>query len=170
MNTTLQVITINNKPSKQMTGLVCTAIFTIIGLVLLYFEIYFLGAAIAFGGGFGFYSLKKTSRQAGNMMQLDSKGLEINMPNMAHKLLWKDIEGFDYGQVVGFDQVLVYLKEPEEYLEKMKLNKITKKLWKENLKNLGTFILVNTVTLDMKTPELIELLKHYKTTTDKRLA
>lgn len=52
----------------------------------------------------------------------------------------------------------------------MKLNKITKNLWKENLKNLGTFVLVNTVTLDMKTPELIELLKHYKTTTDKRLA
>ncbi len=78
-------------------------------------------------------------------------------------------DSFEHGQAVGFDQALVYLKEPEAYLEKLKLNKITKKLWKENLKNLGTFILLNTVTLEMETPELIELLRHYKATSDKRL-
>ncbi len=168
MNSTLQVITINSKPSKQLVGLVCTRFFTLIGLVLLYFGFYLWGSVFAFGGGFGFYSFKKTSTQAGNMIQLDSKGLEINMPNMEHRLLWKEIKGFDYGVAVGFDQVLVYLKEPEEYLNKMKLNKLTKKLWKENLKNYGTFIMLNVVTLDMETPELMELLNHYKTTSDKR--
>ena len=169
MNSTLQIITINTNPSKETTGLVFTAIFAIIGVILLYFGFYLWGAVFAFGGGYGFYALKKASKQAGNMMQLDSKGLEINMPNMKHKLLWTDIEGFDSGQAAGFDQLLVYLKNPEEYLKNMGLNKITKNLWNENLKNLGTFILINTVTLDMETAELLKLLNHYKTTSDNRL-
>ena len=169
MNSTLQIVTINSNPTKQLTGMICTASFTIIGLVLIYFEFYLWGAILAGGGGYGFYALKKTSTQAGNMMQLDAKGLEINMPNMEYTLLWTEIKGFDFGEAVGFGQLLVYLNDPEEHLEKMKLNKVKKKLWKENLKNLGTFILVNTVTLDIEVPELLKMLRHYKATSDKRL-
>ncbi|MDG1475816.1 MAG: hypothetical protein P8Q14_01585 [Vicingaceae bacterium] len=164
MKSFLEVINIEGNKGNQIIALISTASFTIVGGILIYFGIYFLGGVILIGGGYGFYSINKTRFQANSLVQLDIKGVNINMPDMKISLLWSDIEYSSLGSSVGFDQLLIFVSHPEEVLKKQDMSDVKRKLYNENIKNLGTFIFFPTSILDIKADELLELMEHYRKT------
>jgi len=162
MRPLLHTINIKGNEGKQTLALISTASFTIVGGVLIYFGIYFLGGAVLFGGGYGFFAIKKTTYQAKSLVQLDVKGLNINMPNMEVSLLWNEIDYCCLGSIVGINQILVFVKKPDEILNNLNLSKTKKKLYAESIRDLGTFIFFPTNILDIKTEELVELIEDYR--------
>lgn len=164
MRPLLQTVNIKGNEGKQTLALISTASFAIIGGVLIYFGIYFLGGAVLFGGAYGFFAIKKTTYQAKSLVQLDVKGLNVNMPNMEVSLLWNEIDYCCLGSIVGINQLLIFVKKPEEILEQLNLSKTKKKLYSESLRDLGTFIFFPTNIMDINAEELVELIEHYRET------
>tara|TARA_B100000809_G_C15136176_1_gene530697 strand:- start:3487 stop:3999 length:513 start_codon:yes stop_codon:yes gene_type:complete len=164
----LQVVNIEGNKDSQTIALISTASFTIIGGALIYFGIYFLGVAVMLGGGYGFYAINKTRFQANSLVQLDVKGVNVNMPDMKVSLLWNEVKYCSIGSSAGFNQLLIFANDPEELLDKLDMSNTKRKLYSENIKNIGTFIFFPTSILDIEANELLQLMEDYRVTANNK--
>ncbi len=164
----MKAIDFTSSKSKQTVPLIMTASFTVIGILLVLFtELYFLGGAIAIGGGFGFFSINKVRNAPSAMLSIDVTGVKINTPELKIDLFWNEIIQCKGAKIVGHEHIFIYIKDPKEKLAKMDFSKVKKKLYLENIKIYDTFIFFSTSLLDMDAIEVLKLMERYRKTVNK---
>ena len=119
-------------------------IITIIGL-----------AAISFFGVCGIVIFLKLFDKTPGLI-IDEQGIKINSA-FKDNLEWEEIEGFGVSQIARTKLIIVYLKNPEAYIEKEK-SLFKRKLMQSNYKMSGSPISINSNGLQCNFDELYSLL------------
>jgi hypothetical protein len=164
----LKTINFTSARSKQTFPLIMTGSFTIIGVLIVVFtDLYFLGGAIAFGGGYGFYSISKATNSPNAMLRIDKFGIRVNNTELKIDLRWKEIEECRSSKIVGHDHIFIYIKNPKEKLSTMDFSTLKKKLHLKNIKTYDTFIFFSTSLLDMDAIDILKLMERYRKTANK---
>lgn len=110
---------------------------------------------------FGYASILFCSKLFSNKpgIVIDEKGIVENATSVVNGLIpWKDITSVALYKMQSNKFVLIYVHNPEEYIERQK-NIIKKKSMQANLKTHGTSIFINTNMLKITDVELALVIK-----------
>lgn len=129
-------------PNKTRMRLFFFSGFVFIGIsaALIYFGIYFWAYALFFLGLFNLLFNFKKAFLNSPLLIVDKEGVTDNMnfPSMGI-IKWEDIKEVKKETIMGFDNIMVYLKDPEGMIEKQFF--IKRYFMNYNLENLGTWIM-----------------------------
>lgn len=101
-------------------------------------------------------------------MRVDEKGIEDFSSRINQGLLlWKDVDKFEIKEVVSSKFIVVYLNDPEQYINQQRDG------WRKNqlidrYKSYGSPFCVTTSALETNTKSLFELLEEQKSNYDTR--
>lgn len=111
--------------------------------------------SIIFFGMTGLYGLTKIFDRKPGLI-INQEGLFDNSSAVgAHLIKWEDIKGFDIVQVKSTKFLLIFVHNPNSYLDKV--NKLKRFLMKMNEKMYGTPLSISANSLDCNFDELIEI-------------
>ncbi len=164
----MERIEFTSSKEKQTFPLIMTACFAITGtLMIIFTDLYFLGAALAFGGGYGFYAIRKTGLSPDSILRIDNYGVKVSTTELEIELPWNEVIQCKRFKIVEQEHIFIYVKEPKEKLRKLNLSSVREKLYLQNIKTYDTFIFFSTVLLDMDTIEILKLMEKYRKTANK---
>ena len=122
------------------------------------FEILLVGyvCVIFFGAGAIIAIVKLVSNKPG--LLIDNKGITINPGSFSKSFIeWSSIENFGIKDISRTKMIMVYLKNPEEFISQLN-NNFKRKMALFSLKTYGTPISITTSSLKCNTDELYTLL------------
>ena len=129
-------------PNKTRMRIFFFSGFLLIGIsaALIYFGIYFWAYVLFFVALFNFFANFKKAFMNSPVLIIDQEGItdQMNIPKLGF-IKWEDVKEVRKENVLGFDNILVYLKDPEAFIQKQSFMK--RAMMKENLKTVGTCIM-----------------------------
>ncbi|HCO67313.1 MAG TPA: hypothetical protein DIT04_06100 [Dysgonomonas sp.] len=138
-------------------------LFVLLGVwLLVYFEGYrqIAGAASILFFGAGLFVFPKKLFDKSPALIIDEKGITDNITKPHIGLIeWKDIVRFDIIRIYSNKMLLIFVINPEEYLDKIGNNKVTG--LRNNYKITGTPFVIPSGILKLKIEDVKDLLNMY---------
>lgn len=131
--------------------------FILLSGLLIYFSIYFWAYALFFLGVFNLFFNFKKAFLNDPVLIVDKNGITDNMnfPSMGF-IEWALIKEAKKENLMGFNNIMVYLHDPEAYIKSQAFFK--RWMMRNNLKQVGTSIMFRCNVFPEKADKVVELI------------
>ena len=147
---------------KKMKLILASGILMLpIGILLMFLNVaWLLSPVLVLAGLLNIYNGYKSLVANKPILIINKDGITDNMntPSLGF-IAWKDVEKADLQEIVGFEHLVIYLKNPEAHIEKASAMK--RNLMRSNLKNTGSFSYYRTNIMPESGDKMLMVVNHF---------
>lgn len=132
-------------------------VFFLLAALFAWLGIYFWTIFLVFLGVFNFFFNYGKAFNNEALLKIDDTGIEDNMnfPKLG-KIEWQNIKYAEISDLIGFDTIFVYLKEPEKFISQKSF--LMRPILNSNLKNYNCCIMFRCNVFPEKAEKVVDLI------------